>query len=71
MAKQESQPIIFTCYNCKNKSKYPNEMTEGDTTTGAKTLIKRCTTCGAENKIELPDGWIAKRSDTVLRGDKK
>jgi len=70
MANQETQSIIFTCYNCNKESSYPNEMAEGETNTGAKTLIKRCTTCSAENKIEVPDGWIAKRTDAVLRGYK-
>lgn len=71
MANQETQPIIFICYNCNKESSYPNEMAEGDTTTGAKTLTKRCITCGAENNVELPDGWIANRTDSVLRGYKK
>lgn len=71
MTNQETHPIEFDCHNCKKRSSYPNEMKEGDTTTGAKTVVKRCTTCGIENKIELPDGWVAGRNDAVLRGYKK
>lgn len=68
MSDQTAYPLEFDCYKCGKQSSYPNLMKEGDEKDGAKTVVKRCTTCGAENKIALPDGWIGIRSDSVTRG---
>ncbi|MEZ4932087.1 MAG: hypothetical protein R2788_08220 [Saprospiraceae bacterium] len=68
MPNQTTYPLIFNCHKCKKESSYPNLMKEGAEKDGATTVIKRCTTCGEENKVELPEGWVGIRTDTLLRG---
>ena len=65
---QETEQLRFTCYKCSTENFYPAK--QGDDQEGGKTLVKRCTNCGAENKIELPDGWVAARTEVIHRGTK-
>lgn len=71
MSDETTHSIEFLCFKCKKKSSYPHEMKEGEANKGATILTKRCTTCGIENTIELPVGWVATKTDLVLRGGKK
>lgn len=66
MSDQTTHPLEFNCHKCGKPSSYPNQMQEGEN--GPKTVVKRCTICGIENKVELPDGYAGIRSDSVLRG---
>ena len=71
MSEKTPQALKFNCYKCGKQSTYPNYLTEGKDSEGVSSVIKRCTTCGAENKVELPEGWITDRPDSVLRGLEK
>lgn len=68
MADQNSYPLRFNCYKCGRESYYPNYLMEETDDNSVKFVVKRCTTCGAENKVEIPIGWSAQRLSTVLRG---
>ena len=70
MSEPTTYPLVFDCDKCGKRSTYPNMMKEGDEDQGATTVVKRCTTCGEKNKVELPKGWIGIRSDEVMRGMK-
>ena len=63
---KEPTPIKFTCYKCKSENTYP--AVQGDEKDGAKVIIKRCINCSAENKVKLPEGWVAQRTAIVFRG---
>ncbi|MFN7115714.1 MAG: hypothetical protein ACK4TA_02890 [Saprospiraceae bacterium] len=65
---QETRSLPFICYKCNTENKYDVVVEEGDK--GGKTLLKRCTNCGAENKIKLEEGWVAARTEIIHRGTK-
>ena len=68
MPDQTTHPLKFNCHKCGKRSSYPNLVKEGTEKDGPKTVVKRCTICGEENKVELPEGWVGIRTDSVLRG---
>jgi len=70
MSEPTTFPLVFKCSNCKKQSSYPNLLQKGTEDKGATIVVKRCITCGQENKVELPKGWIGIRSDEVMRGMK-
>ena len=71
MPNQTTHPLKFDCYKCGKESVYPNYLKEGKEGEGVRSVVKRCLSCGAENTIELPEGWVAERTGSVLRGFKK
>jgi len=64
---KETTSIQFTCHNCGKENKY--SVIKGNNE--GNIVIKRCMNCSAENKIELPEGYIANPTETVFRGMKK
>ena len=68
MSNQPTHPLKFKCFKCKKSSIYPNYLKEGESPNEAKIVVKRCTTCGIENTIEVPEGWSMASTDSVLRG---
>ncbi len=71
MTDQTTHPLIFDCYKCKAESKYPNTLKKGNDNPTAKTVVKRCTTCSAENTIQIPEGYYIANTTSILRGFKK
>ena len=69
MSDQTPQKVTFDCFKCGKENFYP--VVEGKAKNGATKIVKRCTTCGIENEVDLPDGWIAERKDEVTRGISK
>lgn len=68
MPNSSTHPLIFNCYKCGKESRYPNYLKEGEDKNAVKSVVKRCTTCGAENEVPIPEGWSAERTGSVLRG---
>ncbi len=71
MSDQPSHPLIFDCFNCGNTNHYKNYLNEGEEKDKVKIVTKRCTICGAQNEVTIPDGYHTQRTDNVLRGSKK
>jgi transcription elongation factor Elf1 len=63
-----AQPLTFKCFKCGNESTYNNTLVDDSDSRGGKSVVKRCQVCGIENKVIIPDGWVARPTNTVLRG---
>ncbi len=70
MANETKYPLEFDCYKCGKTSHYPKHLKEGNAQQGAVELLKRCMTCGKENKVQVPEGYYAERNSSILRGSK-
>lgn len=68
MSDKTTATLEFTCFKCNHQNSYPHTIQEGMEEEGARTLVKLCQNCGIENKLDLPDGWVASRDSVTLRG---
>lgn len=68
MSDESTHPLKFDCYKCGKESTYPNYLTENEDKSTPQIVIKRCTNCSAENKIEIPKGYESNVQVEVLRG---
>ncbi len=65
----QTRPLTFTCYNCGNESSYPNYLDKDEKDKNApQIVIKLCTICSKENRVEIPQGYASKAQTEVLRG---
>jgi len=64
----QTTSLKFDCYKCGKESTYPSYLTEDKGRTEPQIVVKRCTNCSAENRIELPKGYESKATTSVLRG---
>lgn len=65
----EAQPVEFECRKCGNLNAYPASAVPGSPEDGATSILKKCTSCGEDNKVTLPDNFIFPRDAEIFRGE--
>lgn len=65
----EPQSVDFDCKKCGKNNVYPASAVAGTAKDGATSLVKKCTFCGADNTITLPENFIFPRDAEIFRGD--
>ncbi len=68
MSQAEYHPLKFKCFNCGKQSIYPKYLKKGEEKNDVEYVIKRCLTCGANNKVPIPKNYLIGQTSTVLRG---
>lgn len=69
MAEHNKMKVAFTCLNPQCKHDNEVEISVGTPAEGATSLVRRCVICGVENKIDLPEGYIAEWNATVDKSE--
>ncbi len=65
----EPQSVDFDCQKCGKNNIYPASAIPGTAKDGATSIIKKCTSCGADNTITLPENFIFPNDSDIYRGD--
>ena len=73
MAEKKTVPIVFNCFNsnCKKENTFSIDLSVGSNARGGRTIVQKCTFCGTDNSIDMPDIHKLLPTVGVLRGAEK